>query len=63
MEDSNAITDSEEDMDSDDGISDTWIPGNNNDLEGEIEMENAADQTDGGNADGDTNHGVGDGRS
>lgn len=50
-------------MDSDDGISDTWIPGNNNDLEGEIEMENAADQTDGGNADGDTNHGVGDGRS
>ncbi|CAI9303398.1 unnamed protein product [Lactuca saligna] len=51
VEDSNTVTDSDEDMDSDDEISDTWILGNNNDLEeGEIEMENTDDQTNGGDA-------------
>lgn len=64
VEDSNAVTYSKEDTKSNDRISDTWTPGKNKDLEeGEIEMENADNQTDGGDANDAANSGAGDGSS
>lgn len=51
-----------DDTESDDGISDTWIPKNNNDLEeGEIEMENGDDPINDGVADDAINIGAGGG--